>query len=370
MGRDGFLYQTIYTELSREIRQGKLPPGSLLPAPEALMERFRVSRITVTRALGLLAEEGLIRRVQGKGSVVEKPSSRQTRRKKTGAIGVIIEHMSTPFGLDMMYQLDLRAQEQGYSTLVRFSYGSIEKEAAEIGYLVGLGIEGLVIMPCHGLYYNQELLKLYLEGFPVVIVDKTMQGIRLPSVRTDNASAVRLLTGRLAEAGCRRIGYLSSEDTNVTSVRERRKGFIEGIDSCDAAEAGIAYLPLRSTQEDFLTTAAQGDQIQQRIREFLLSREEGIDGVICGEYTLVLPLVRVLRELGNMNLKIATIDAEPLTPGGYPYMHMKQDEAKIAGKAVELLMEQLRGKGRQASEWLIPAVFVPAAPEAPAFPGK
>ena len=361
MEKDDFLYQTVYDELRSQIRQGDFPPGSLLPPPEKLTERFGVSRITVTRALRLLAEEGLIRRVQGKGSVVEKPAVRQISRKKTGAIGVIIEHMSSPFGLDMMYQLDLCAQELGYYTLVRFSYGSIEKEAAEIEYLMSLGIEGLVIMPCHGLYYNQQILKLYLEGFPVVIVDKTMQGIHLPSVRTDNVSAVRILVRKLAEEGCRRIAYISSEETNVTSVRERRKGFIEGIDSCAAAEAGILLLPLKSTREDFLSNTAQGERTQQKIREFLLSGEGRIDGVICGEYSLLLPLLRAIGSLpGQNDLRIATIDSDPLAPGGYPYMHMKQDERAIARKAVELLRDQLKGHSASAADHLIPSIFVPA----------
>ena len=32
-------------------------------------------------------------------------------------------------------------------------------------------------MPCHGLYYNTAILKLVIEEFPMVLIDKKMEGI-------------------------------------------------------------------------------------------------------------------------------------------------------------------------------------------------
>ena len=76
---------------------------------------------------------------------------------------------------------------------------------------------------------------------------------------------------------------------------------------------------------------------------------------------MLLPLLRVIGAFpGQDNLRIATIDADPLAPGGYPYMHMKQDERAIARKAVELLRDQLKGRSASAADHLIPAIFVPA----------
>src|SRR5271165_409704 len=61
--------------------------GDRIDSETQLAERFGVSRFTVTRAIEILVDEGLIRRRQGLGSFVapapDSASSRQ--RKKRGA---------------------------------------------------------------------------------------------------------------------------------------------------------------------------------------------------------------------------------------------------------------------------------------------
>lgn len=39
-------------------------------------------------------------------------------------------------------------------------------------------------MPCHGKYYNTGILKRVIEHFPMVLIDKQVEGIQVSSVRT------------------------------------------------------------------------------------------------------------------------------------------------------------------------------------------
>lgn len=362
MTENRFLYQKIYSAVLADIQQGALSPGQKLPSPEQLAKAHQVSLITVTKALNLLAKEGFIRRVQGQGSFVtgDGANGQGAVKKADGvpAIGIILEHVSTPFGLDMMYQLDLKAAERGFKTLIRFSFGDRQKETEEIEYLTGLGISGLIIMPCHGRHYNPALLRLYLEKFPIVMIDKNMQGIRLPSVRTDNAAATMTLVLKLSEQGCRDIVFLTSSDTNAVSVRERRRGFLNGIDSVGNTKAGILPLPLGMEGNSLLSHQPQ-TEVMEEIRSFLFDRSRLPDGILCGEYGILPALCRVLEtsKLPRDAIRIATIDEDYLAPGGYQYMHMKQDEAAIAKKAVELLFDQCAAGPEDV---LIPAIFCPA----------
>ena len=66
------LWRYIYNALTEEIENGGLQPGSKLPSESELSERFSVNRHTVRRALSTMAEEGLIRVEQGRGSFVEE----------------------------------------------------------------------------------------------------------------------------------------------------------------------------------------------------------------------------------------------------------------------------------------------------------
>jgi GntR family transcriptional regulator len=64
-------YLRIAEELRAEIEG--LGPDTLLASEHRLAERFRVSRVTVRRALGLLERGGLISRQRGRGTLVNPP---------------------------------------------------------------------------------------------------------------------------------------------------------------------------------------------------------------------------------------------------------------------------------------------------------
>ncbi len=64
------LYQHVADDMRREIEGGRFQPGSQVPTEGALCEQYRVSRITIRRALELLANEGLLKREQGRGTFV------------------------------------------------------------------------------------------------------------------------------------------------------------------------------------------------------------------------------------------------------------------------------------------------------------
>src|SRR5579875_976702 len=64
------LYLQLAGLLRQQIIAGALPRGESLPTEADLCQRYHVSRATVRQALGLLADEGLIVRQRGRGSIV------------------------------------------------------------------------------------------------------------------------------------------------------------------------------------------------------------------------------------------------------------------------------------------------------------
>jgi GntR family phosphonate transport system transcriptional regulator len=64
------VWAQIERQLAGDIAQGRMPPGSRLPAEHALAERFAVNRHTVRQALGSLASRGLVDVRHGSGTFV------------------------------------------------------------------------------------------------------------------------------------------------------------------------------------------------------------------------------------------------------------------------------------------------------------
>jgi GntR family transcriptional regulator, trehalose operon transcriptional repressor len=63
-------YLTIYNNIVEQIKSEQLQPGTLLPSENELTDQYSTSRETIRKALNLLAQNGYIQKVRGKGSIV------------------------------------------------------------------------------------------------------------------------------------------------------------------------------------------------------------------------------------------------------------------------------------------------------------
>jgi GntR family phosphonate transport system transcriptional regulator len=78
-------WKQIADKISRSIQSGEFDHTGRVPPETVLAERFGVNRHTVRNALAALVEEGLLSRVQGRGTMIEKreklvfPITRRTR---------------------------------------------------------------------------------------------------------------------------------------------------------------------------------------------------------------------------------------------------------------------------------------------------
>lgn len=84
-------YRTVYYDLKSAIKNEVYPVGSLLPTESELEKQYAVSRVTVRRAVSLLAAEGYVKATQGKGTQVLPFATTQ----KLGGISSITETLKS-----------------------------------------------------------------------------------------------------------------------------------------------------------------------------------------------------------------------------------------------------------------------------------
>lgn len=65
-------YQQLFKQIQKTIQNETYAVGDFLPSEHELMNQYHVSRDTVRKALSLLQEEGLIKKIRGQGSQVVK----------------------------------------------------------------------------------------------------------------------------------------------------------------------------------------------------------------------------------------------------------------------------------------------------------
>jgi GntR family transcriptional regulator len=72
------LYHQLMERLKGSIEKGNWTPGDKIPSENQLMDQFGVSRNTAKKAIEELAQEGILYRIQGKGTFVAKPKLQQS----------------------------------------------------------------------------------------------------------------------------------------------------------------------------------------------------------------------------------------------------------------------------------------------------
>lgn len=116
------LYYQIAQILRSEIRSQEYKPHDLLPTEDQLVRRYGVSRTTIRLAFQLLLQDGLVRRIPGRGTFVTPNAGARATEWTIGSIEEIISS-----GYRMQYRLlgtrQLRAHE-GLAKTLRVAVGT------------------------------------------------------------------------------------------------------------------------------------------------------------------------------------------------------------------------------------------------------
>ncbi|MDC7234137.1 MAG: GntR family transcriptional regulator [Spirochaetales bacterium] len=341
-------YRIIYEELQEQIKSGKLKAGEKVPTEKELSERYKVSRITSKKAMDLAAENNLITRMPGKGSFVTGNAKRKSQgdiQNKAPVIAVIQPELSEFFGLQFYKELELTAHEQGVYLIHGISNKCIEKEKSLIRSYIEFGVDGFIIQPVHYETFSNEILKLILEAYPLVLIDRSLKDISCTNVVSDNVAAGMKAIDHLFSLGHRNIGIASRPVEACSSLKDRLKGVQDYY-----MEKEVPF------KKDSLFIALDGlddkqdltfQEHKERIREYLTKNRE-ITAIFSLEYSPV-PIIQIVAaEMGLRipeDLSLISFD----NPGHLikklnPVTHIRQREKEIARTAYSMIDMMIRGE--------------------------
>ncbi len=351
------LYQKIYNDLLEGIRENRFPAGSRLPSEKELSGQYGVSRITSKKALEMLAERNLITRKPGKGSYVldfeemenesnGNPLAERRENEGKGLIGVIFDSFGPAFGCEVVSGIERECRKRNFHMILKLTYGNMEEETRALEELTALGVQGIILMCVQAEHYNANVLKLSLENFPVVLVDRELAGLPIPCVTTDNFQAAKDLVGLLIERGHRNIGFLSHPITQTSSVAARFSGYLDSL-----MEHGLktgedmwlrnigATLPRLDEDED------EEDEDIRRIESFIREHPD-ITGFFAVEQAMGMNVYRILCRLGMEKEKeVVFFDGIDQSFDPNPTCsHVVQGEYLMGVMAVKYLRDRMKGK--------------------------
>ncbi|CAH1208031.1 HTH-type transcriptional repressor PurR [Paenibacillus allorhizoplanae] len=328
------LYKQIQQDIRDKIVSGILRPKDLIASEQEISETFKVSKITAKNALIGLADEGLVTRIQGKGTFVAAgPFHSDTTKpvvtpplQSNNIIGLIIPTMKTRVIQKLLDYLEYFSKEAGYQLILHITRESLTEESRSIKELIQAGVKGIIVFPTEDEKYNESLLRLSLDKFPFVFIDRYLRNIDTYRITSDNFNGAFEAASYLLNKGHRQIALISPENAN-TAIEDRTSGFEKAfIDNNVLIDKNLwCHVPL-----DILRT----EQVIQYITDFLTARPH-----IEVAFTLTAEMAN-LTFRSNQDLELISFD-DPEIPN-VPFI--QQNEIQMAKTAVKLLKLQIDGE--------------------------
>lgn len=354
------LYEQLYRFVLGEIEAGRLAPGARVPSEKALADQFQVSRITSKRALEKLAQDGLIQRSQGRGSfvaVVPAPIvndgaasvySAATVDVHPQLVGLLVPDTSDTFGAHLVRTVESQLRRQHFRTVLCRTEGRRELEEAALDDCLALGVSGMIIFPVYGEYYNERLLRLVLDHFPIVLVDRYLRGIPVCSVTTDNRRAAEELTNHLIGLGHHRFAFITPPPAGTSSIEDRILGVTAAIaEHLLHFNAEQDIIHAYCTLPGALTPTTQTiERDVESICAYALNHPEVTAYIAC-EYPLAVLAQRVLAGLDRGEpgrCVVACFDAPHSPLDDVRITYVEQDEEAMGIEAVAMLLAQIGGR--------------------------
>src|SRR5262245_30182808 len=189
-------YRQIEEELRGQIHSGALRPGDRLPTEHELAAQYGVSRVTSRAALTGLAHEGLVQRVPRRGTIVAATAALSFGPARP-LIGWIQSSIDPAFGAGLLRGGERAARQAGYNLLLHLTGASLAEEERAIRDALAAGVAALALILQDGEKYNDEVLRLVLNRFPLVLMDRFLRGVECAGVQSDNVAGARAIVGEL-----------------------------------------------------------------------------------------------------------------------------------------------------------------------------
>lgn len=230
-------YEQLIELLKTRISNGYYQIGQQLPSESELVKELECSRHTVLKGLAGLAAEGWIERHQGKGTFVASRFTQTTSSSRN-----VIAFVNSDQDQFLFQQVARGINKFSGAVWKEVLLLNPEHDAAKEQQLVmelgQRGIGGAVIWP---LFSHENSLKyetLYKHGFPMVFVDRGLEGTSIPVVCTDHEYGAYEMVKYLISLGHKRIAHVTFEiatHEGYNAVTLREAGYRRAL-----GEAGIA----------------------------------------------------------------------------------------------------------------------------------
>jgi LacI family transcriptional regulator len=267
--------------------------------------------------------------------------ARSLRVRATGTLGLLLPNASNPYFAELARGIEDHAERNGYSVILCNSDDDIDKQLRYLRVLLERRIDGLIVATvASDAAFAQALAALRV---PLVLVDRSLEGVSADQLRVDHEQGAYLATRHLLELGHRRIVCIGGP-ASTQVVQLRAGGYRRALD-----EAGIEAQAV----VDCAFTSPAGHAAAQ----VLLAGEQRPTAIFAGNDMIALGVLRAAAERGlQVPQQLSVVGFDDIEVSRYLHPALTtvgQRIGQLGEQAAERLLARIRKPGLVAEQRLI-----------------
>jgi len=322
-----------------------------------LADRYKVSVITISKALRALEKEGKVNCIPAVGSFVKLPKTDLASNNILPQISFFTISLDNWFTSGLEASIEKACRQRGWTLQVHNSQFDAKTEKNYMNQYARLGSRGAIIYPVANDDNLESLFNLKISKYPFVVLDRPIRGLNVDAVLSDHENGAYLATDYLIKNGHKIIYMLTYAPGQLYSVDARTRGYERAL-----ADNGIGVRP-----EWKYAKAAQGDAFSVEDEDPwqywydtltpLLKKQKEPTAFLTLNSNIARVLVEVCRDLNldvPRDVSVVTFDDTELMQAHTPPITViAQRTEEIGQAAVELLERRI-----QSENWSDPKSIV------------
>ena len=331
-------YLHIVETLRKNLNSGHYRGGARLPSEAELTRRFKVSRMTVVKAIQHLQQEGLVVRRVGSGTYAAPQAGSESL-----VFGLLIPDLGETEIFEPICRGMVRSpQAKRHSLLWGHSFASADNKEEQAKQLcqhyLDQKVNGVFFAPLefspHRERINREILKNPDQAsIPVVLLDRCALPFPTTSrhdlVGLDNRRAGYVITEHLLKLGAKNIGFLT------------RKGSVETVEARIVGCREALFAMGRSLVDIIIVREDPMDP--KTIREVL--DRSSIDALVCANDHIAANLMQTMLGMGiRVPEQVRVAGFDDVSYAGLlpvPLTTMHQPCGNIGAAAMSAMLERI-----------------------------
>lgn len=219
-------YKEIKNLLLQELSH--MSPGDKLPSRPHLCKKLDTTRGTLDKAIKELEQEGFLSSKNGSGTYLVELFDAPTQDAVSW--GIIIPDIMYSIYSGLVRGIENIAQKYGVNIVICNSDNEPQKQAQYIKRLMLSHVSGIIIVPVitNSIRENFQLYNQLVDiSLPIIFCNRSLEGINVPVVTSNDFYGGYIATKHLIERGYRKIAYIA--DKKYVTSTQRCQGYISAL---------------------------------------------------------------------------------------------------------------------------------------------